>query len=194
MNTATVNRLPIIGVMGSGDKEDTFPHVAPLGKLIAEMGFHVLTGGGFGVMQEASRGFTDVTPRKGMCIGVLPSQTVMGNNPFRGYPNPFVEINIQTHLVRDGWADDIETRNHINILTSDAVIFCPGNDGTHSELEICVKYDRPAIIYLGDGHGINGMGRNELVRYGFPFADDLEDVRLFLESCRSRYPIPYQKT
>lgn len=175
-----ISKLPIIGVMGSGHREDTFPHVQPLGAKIAELGFHLLTGGGYGVMNEASLGFAKVENRKGLVIGILPSQTVMGNNPFENYPNPNVEINIQTHLVRDGGPEDPFTRNHINILTSTALVFCPGNDGTHCELDLAKAYNKPSIIYLGGDNTIDNLDKDTLKGHVFAFAQNLNDVEEFL--------------
>jgi len=51
-------REPILGVMGSGNKDDHFPRVKPLESLIAEIGFHLLTGDGFSIMKVANEGFT----------------------------------------------------------------------------------------------------------------------------------------
>ena len=49
-------RLPIVGVMGSG----SHPHAdlaEPLGRWLAAQGVHLLTGGGAGVMEAVSRAF-----------------------------------------------------------------------------------------------------------------------------------------
>jgi len=80
----------------------------------------------------------------------------------------------------------METRNQINILSSDALVFCPGNEGTHSELDISIKYNRPAIIYLGNEHGIDGMGREELAKYGHPFAENVDQLQAFLEAYQAK--------
>ena len=67
-----------------------------------------------------------------------------------GYPNPWVELAIRTHL--DARGDDgsgIRSRNHINILSADVVIALPGSSGTASEVELAIRYGRPLIL-LGD--------------------------------------------
>lgn len=180
-----LNKRSIVGVMGSGHLDDNFPHVAPLGAKIAEMGFHILTGGGFGVMQEAARGFTEFKNRKGLALGILPMMELMTNNRFDEYPNPYVEINIQTHLLRDGGPDDPFTRNHINILTANALVFCPGNAGTHCELDLAIRYKTPAILYMGGAHTIDKMSVAQLQAYGLPMVEELKDVEAFLR--------PFQK-
>jgi len=46
----------------------------------------------------------------------------MKDDPFDEYPNEFVEINIQIHLVRDGGPESPLHRNHFNTLTSKVLI------------------------------------------------------------------------
>lgn len=56
-------------------------------------------------------------------------------NPPAGYPNPYVELCINTHLPASGTqGTQCHSRNHINILTSDIVIALPGSAGTASEV------------------------------------------------------------
>ncbi|MCA9604114.1 MAG: molybdenum cofactor carrier protein [Myxococcales bacterium] len=128
--------------MGSGSE----PHealAAPLGRWIAERGHHLLTGGGGGVMAAVSRAFVAVTPREGRSIGVLP-----GPDARPGYPNEGVEIAIRTHLPLSGaLGTDARSRNHINVLTSDLVVALPGGEGTRSEVQLAVRYQRPAILH-----------------------------------------------
>src|SRR5690349_12237256 len=98
---------PLIGVMGSGTDE----HAAlaePLGRWVAEQGYDLLTGGGAGVMAAACRGFAAVPDRRGVSVGVLPA------GPPPGYPNPWVDVAIRTHLPRRGKeGTDVLSRNHI---------------------------------------------------------------------------------
>ena len=160
---------PVVGVMGSGS--DRHAHLAePLGRALARMGVHMLTGGGAGVMESVSQAFSAVPGREGLVIGILPAGdarldradadpnrmhagqgwTNGGPGTPPGYPNPWVELAIRTHL--DARGDDgsgIRSRNHINILSSDVVIALPGSAGTASEVELAIRYRRPLIL-LGD--------------------------------------------
>jgi len=170
--------------MGSGDPDSHYSFVEPLGALVAEMGFNLVTGGGYGVMTDASKGFYEKRPRAGQVIGILPVKKIMTRQTFDQYPNPYVEINIQTHLVREGGPNDPFTRNHINILTASALIFCPGSAGTHCELDLAKKYETPSLLFMGakeDALTIDGMSQAQLETYGFPFASELKDARAFLE-------------
>ena len=112
------HRRPIVGIIGSGDAEWA-ERTTDLGGWLARMGVHLLTGGGKGVMVSISRAFSEIPDRKGLVIGVLPCQP---DDPFsrpkEGYPNPWVEIPIATHLPLSGneGAEPL-SRNHINILS-----------------------------------------------------------------------------
>ena len=132
-------QIPVVGVMGSGATPHA--HLAePLGRALAGLGVHLLTGGGSGVMESVSRAFSAVQGREGLVIGILPAGDARPDRADAdpqtppGYPNPWVELAIRTHL--DARGDDgsgILSRNHINILSSDVVIALPGSSGTASK-------------------------------------------------------------
>jgi predicted Rossmann-fold nucleotide-binding protein len=93
-------RLRVVGGMGSGSHEHA--EVAePLGRWHAGEGVHLLTGGGGGVMTAVARAFAAVEGRAGLVVGVLPCGDEAAQ-PRPGYPNPFVERVIQTHLPLSG--------------------------------------------------------------------------------------------
>ncbi len=167
-----IARLPIVGVMGSGSHEHR-ALAAPLGRWLATLPVHLLTGGGSGVMLSVSRAFASVRPRRGMVVGVLPG-TSEGASP-RGYPNPYVELVIRTHLPLSGEeGGDPLSRNHVNVLSSDVVIALPGRAGTSSEVKLAVRYGRPVVAYLGADGEIP-----ELIR-GVEIARTLEEVQGFV--------------
>ena len=147
---AEVTRLPIVGVMGSG-REPSADRDQPLGAWLAEIGVNLLTGGGSGIMNEVSRAFASCANREGKVIGVVPG-TVEQNYSYvvpDGYPNRWVEIVIFTHLPysgRRGTTD--QSRNHINILSSDVIVFLPGSAGTSSEARLALRYGKPCIAWL----------------------------------------------
>ncbi|MBI2338483.1 LOG family protein [Candidatus Daviesbacteria bacterium] len=105
---------PIIGVMGPGknatekDKKNAFE----LGKLIAEKGWIVLSGGrNEGVMDEVNKG---AKLANGLTIGIIPTKN-------KKSVSEAVDITIYTGMG--------SARNYINILSSDVVI-----EKTHSLL------------------------------------------------------------
>jgi len=142
--------------MGSGSN----PHAdlaRPVGRLVAELGCHLLTGGGGGVMAEAARAFCEVETRQGLSIGIIRSGDFPDLDPStltRAYRphavNPYVEIPVHTHLPLSGASGmDFMSRNHINVLTSDAVVALPGGPGTYSEVVLRLQYGRPIVLFLG---------------------------------------------
>lgn len=149
-----LTRLPIVGVMGSG----VWAHeelAAPLGRRLAGLDVHLLTGGGRGVMESVSRAFASVEDRAGLVIGVLPLFGAdAGEEADPGYPNRWVEILVRTHLGREGASPD--SRNHVNVLTSDVVVALPGSAGTASEVALSVRYRRPVILF-GDLERARGL-------------------------------------
>jgi uncharacterized protein (TIGR00725 family) len=144
-------RRPVIGVMGSGrDRHDLV--AGPVGAWIAGQGFHLLTGGGGGVMEAVGEAFAAVPDREGLVIGVLPSSD---GDPRRGqppgYPNRWVELAIRTHLPLSGARGGAPlSRNHINVLTADVVVALPGGLGTSSEVRLAIAYDRPCVAMVND--------------------------------------------
>lgn len=144
-----MGRLPIVGVMGSGRQpHDHLAH--PLGRWLAGNRFHLLTGGGGGVMAAVSKAFYLTPGRLGRVIGIIPGQRDgEGYRPLSGYPNPWVEIPIMTHLPFSGVkGTELLSRNHINILSADVVVALPGSAGTVSEMQLAQRYGRPLIAFL----------------------------------------------
>jgi uncharacterized protein (TIGR00725 family) len=139
--------------MGSGSTE--YREMAePLGRWIAEQGYDLLTGGGAGVMAATTRAFAAVPNRRGVSIGVLPA------GPPSGYPNPYVDIVIHTHLPKRGdEGADILSRNHITVLSSAVIVILPGREGTRTELALALHHRKPVIAYLGVDGQIEGTLR-----------------------------------
>lgn len=174
--------LPIVGVMGSGTSADT-SRCAELGRSLAKERVHLLTGGGHGVMDAVSRAFQLVKEREGLVIGILPAAGPGMASPPTGYPNPWVELSIQTHLHLSGAeGTKIASRNHINVLSSDVVIALPGAEGTRSEVELALRYRKPLIAYLQDRAEIPQLPDS------VPVAARLEDMIAFVRRALARSP------
>ena len=152
--------------MGSGRE----PHTARahrVGVWLARAGYHLLTGGGGGVMAAVTEAFVGVPGRSGQAIGILPGAA--GPEPAEpgaaepgaappGYPNPWVEIAIRTHLgARGARGSETDSRNHLNVLTPDAIVVLPGGEGTASEARLAVRYGRPAVAYLARPADVPGL-------------------------------------
>lgn len=134
-------------------------------------------------MDAVSRGFQGVRDRQGLVIGVLPAAGPGNANPPAGYPNPWVELSIQTHLHLSGTeGTKVASRNHINVLSSDVIIALPGAQGTRSEVELALRYEKPLVAYLQD--------RTEIPQLpdSVPVAARLEDIIGFVRRALGRCP------
>jgi uncharacterized protein (TIGR00725 family) len=119
-----VNQLPILAVFGASDGSDEESAVAErVGAVAARAGWVVLTGGGPGVMEAASRG---AATAGGLTVGVLPTA-----RPGGGYPNRWVRVPIYT--------DSGSARNAFNVLSADLCIAIGGGPGTLSEIALALK-------------------------------------------------------
>jgi uncharacterized protein (TIGR00725 family) len=121
----------IAGVMGPGKTAtDEETHLAQeLGKLIAQQGWVVLTGGRkYGVMEAAGIG---ARAAGGIVVGILPGADT-------GEMSESVDIPIVTGM--------LDARNNINVLSSRILFFIGMNPGTASELSLALKYGKPSIL------------------------------------------------
>lgn len=98
-----------------------------VGRLLAEAGAVVLTGGRGGVMAAASRGAAQAG---GLVVGILPGDDA-------SQANPWVALPIVTGLG--------EARNAILMRTAQAVIAVGGEYGTLSEIAFALKFGRPVV-------------------------------------------------
>jgi uncharacterized protein (TIGR00725 family) len=140
-----------IGVVGSG-VESHDDVASQVGVLLAGLGVNLLTGGGGGVMASVSRAFTGARRHHGISIGIIPSLSEHERDRSKpGYPNPFVELVIRTHLPYSGHRGrDVLSRNHVNVLSSAGVVALPGGEGTVSEVSLALEYHKPVIAYATD--------------------------------------------
>ncbi|WP_354636255.1 TIGR00725 family protein [Planktothricoides raciborskii] len=121
----------IVGIMGPslGATEINLKNAYKLGKLIAENGWVLLTGGRkSGVMDAASLGAKSAN---GLTIGILPEADTQNISDA-------VDIAIVTGMG--------SARNSINVLSSDVVIACGIGAGTVSEIALAIKANKPVIL------------------------------------------------
>ena len=176
MPTSRILAEHTIGVVGSGTDEHQ-RLAESIGELLARLEVNLLTGGGPGVMTSVAQAFVKARRGAGISIGILPclSEAERGR-PKDGYPNPFVELGIHTHLPLSGvqGTDDL-SRNHINILSCVAIVALPGEHGTASEVALAVQYRKPVIAYSPDLHLVGRFHQS------VPRATAIDDVRSFLD-------------
>jgi hypothetical protein len=115
-----------VAVVGSGsDRESVAEEV---GRLLAERGCTVVTGGGGEVMAAASRGAKSAG---GTTLGILPGET-------RAEANPWVD-----HAVVTGIG---HARNLAVAASGDAVIAVGGSYGTTAEIAFALRLGRPVVV------------------------------------------------
>ena len=180
-----MNRLPIVGVMGSGTESHS-ARASKLGAWLATLEVHLLTGGGGGVMESVSRAFYGVNSRKGLVIGIIPAKGSPGTKQYAGpdqdYPNRYVEVPIYTQLYKDGKEGaDILSRNHINILTPRVLVAFPGSAGTASEVRLAYeRYHKPIIAYVDRATDIPGLPQSVVS------TPEFEKIQSFIVDALSR--------
>ncbi|MBD3163333.1 MAG: TIGR00725 family protein [Candidatus Eisenbacteria bacterium] len=124
-------RAPVILVSGGSVATPEEQALAvETGRRIADAGAVLITGGGAGVMEAASRGAREAG---GIVLAVLP-----GSDAAESPPNAYVQ-----HAVFTGMRD---ARNSILVRTADAVISIGGAWGTLSEIALARKIGRPVVL------------------------------------------------
>jgi len=118
----------IISVIGTGScDQKTYQVAEDVGRLIAQGGAILITGGLGGVMEAASKGANEAG---GTVIGILPGFS-------KKDANAYVTVPLITGLSH--------ARNVIVVRSADAVIAVAGEYGTLSEIAIALKLGKPVI-------------------------------------------------
>jgi hypothetical protein len=148
----------IISVIGAGTcSEDIYKTAEDVGRLIAQKGAVLVTGGLGGVMEAASRGAKEAG---GTTVGILPGFS-------KDEANQFVEIPITTGLSH--------ARNIIIVRSADAVIAVSGEYGTLSEIAVALKLGKP-VIGINTWDNVDGVVKavspEEAVRIAFESASN----------------------
>lgn len=121
---------PRIAIIGARDTdEDARQFAFEVGKLLAERGVIVYTGGAAGIMEAAGKG---VYAGKGISVGILKENDL-------SKANEYVTIPVMT-----GMGD---LRNGIIIRSVQGAIAVDGAYGTLSEIAYTLSDDKPVVAY-----------------------------------------------
>jgi uncharacterized protein (TIGR00725 family) len=127
-----------VSVIGSGAEHEE--NAEQVGRLLAERGATVVTGGLGEVMAAAARG---AKAAGGTTIGILPGETRMDGNPWLD------------HVVVTGIGHG---RNLAVVASGDAVIAVGGRYGTLAEIGFALTLGRPVVV-LEPGWQVEGTQR-----------------------------------
>ncbi|MGH9230564.1 MAG: TIGR00725 family protein [Acidimicrobiales bacterium] len=132
------SRPRYVSVVGGTEVSDSVVALAEeVGRLLAQRGCVVVTGGRAGVAEAASRG---AVLAGGSAVGILPGTA-------RTEANPYVTIAVPTGMG--------EARNALVVMDAAAVIALPGAYGTLSEVAFALLAGTPVIV-LGEGWDVAG--------------------------------------
>jgi uncharacterized protein (TIGR00725 family) len=127
-----------VSVVGSGAEHEE--NAEQVGRLLAERGATVVTGGLGEVMAAAARGANGAG---GTTIGILPGETRVDGNPWLD------------HVVVTGIGHG---RNLAVVASGDAVIAVGGRYGTLAEIGFALTLGRPVVV-LEPGWRVEGTQR-----------------------------------
>ena len=138
-----------VSVVGSGSEHEE--HAETVGRLLAERGATVVTGGLGEVMAAAARGAKSAG---GTTIGILPGET-------RADANEWLD-----HVVVTGIG---HARNLAVVASGEAVIAVGGRYGTLAEIGLALTLGRPVVV-LQPGWQVEGTHRVETPAEAVEFA------------------------
>jgi uncharacterized protein (TIGR00725 family) len=130
-----------VSVIGSGAEHEE--NAEQVGRLLAERGATVVTGGLGEVMAAAARGAKGAG---GTTIGILPGETRVDGNPWLD------------HVVVTGIGHG---RNLAVVASGDAVIAVGGRYGTLAEIGFALTLGRPVVV-LEPGWRVDGTQRAQM--------------------------------
>lgn len=160
---------------GGSDIDPNSPaalRAAAAGRVIAQLGCDLITGGGGGSMAIVAKHFCSIANRTGRSVGILPGSAAGFENAVLGAvteyvvvpkysPTPWIEVPIYTHLP-GGDPKGPKSRNILNMQSGRIVVVLAGGDGTQAELEIALGLRKPVIAFVADEDRIGRYARTEL--------------------------------
>lgn len=184
-----------IAVAASGGPVDSelYRRARRVGRIVAELGCDLLTGGGNGAMEIVALSFCETPGRSGRSIGVIPGEvsgfdgatlgkiTEYSLTPKYPYPNRWIEVPIFTHLPGTN-PKGANSRNFLNMASGDVIVILRGGQGTQAEFEMAAGLRKPIIAFVGHGDRVGGYPFGGLA----PHAEIVDDEDALLETLREK--------
>ncbi|WP_084298971.1 T6SS effector amidase Tae4 family protein [Bradyrhizobium sp. WSM1743] len=184
-----------IAVAASGSPADSGldRRARRVGRMVAELGCDLLTGGGHGAMEIVARSFCETPGRSGRSIGVIPGEgtgfagatvgtiTEYSLAPKDHYPNQYIEVPIYTHLPGTS-PKGANSRNFLNMASGDVIVILRGGPGTQAEFEIAAGLRKPVVAFVGRGDRVGGYSFDGLA----PHAEVVDDDDALWETLREK--------
>lgn len=149
-------RLQVTVIGNSQASQPAIELAEQVGEMLARLGCVVVSGGGTGVMEGASRG---AARAGGLTIGILPGDDLNAGNDW-------LDVVLPSGI---GYA-----RNSANVLAADLVIAIAGSSGTLSEIAYAWLYNKPVLAWSGLGGWSEQLAGQSL--------DDRRDDRILTAS------------
>ena len=155
---------PRVAVIGGGTCSEAEAVIAEeVGRLLAQAGAVLLTGGRGGAMEAASRGAAQAG---GLVVGILPGEDASD-------ANQWVALPIVTGLG--------EARNVVLMRTAQAVIAVGGEYGTLSEIAFALKFGRP-VIGINTWQAVDASGHSLPIHRASTAADAVSIALRLIEN------------
>ena len=132
-------------------------------------------------MTSVAKAFCETPSRQGVCLGIVPTVEYEGGYVAREeYPNPYIELPIFVPLDKKATGDrNPYSRNHVNVMTSNALVILPGDHGTRNEVSLAIQYKKPMILF-GPEEAFDKFPERP------SHTNDIEEVREFLEQATEK--------
>jgi uncharacterized protein (TIGR00725 family) len=161
-----MRNLQVVVIGDAQASENKYHFCEQLGAFLAEQGFHVITGGGTGVMEAVSKGASQAG---GLTIGILPSV-------HHSDANPWCKVIIPTGIGH--------TRNSLTALSADIIISIGGKAGTLTEMAYAWIYNKPIIAvtrFGGWSEQVSGQKIDDRRSDNIIAVNSLQELKIQLE-------------
>ncbi len=161
-------QVTVIGESEAG--EENRAHAMAIGRMLAECGCVIVTGGGGGIMEAAAQGAEEAG---GLTVGILPSANFED-------ANPWTQVVLPTGMAH--------ARNALTVLAGDLVVAVGGGAGTLSEIAFAWMNGKRIVLWKGSGGWSDRLGPGPLDHRRGPFPEvcsTLDELRHIVQQVQA---------